>query len=103
MTMLADAGAPAVSVAPRARSWILAISGANIFYLRTWAAVLEKGRNVTPTALLIAIVNVLVLAVCFHWAYVHISSSPNKWVRWCGIVMFAGLLLIPFHAITTIY
>ena len=49
-----------------------------------------------------AILNVLLMAVCLRVGYFVVQRTRSQIVRWIGILVFAGLVLLPFHALTTV-
>jgi hypothetical protein len=55
-----------------------------------------------PAAFIIAILNVLLIGICLRIGYYLVQRSRNAIVRWTGILAFAGLMLLPFHALTTV-
>ena len=85
------------------REWLFSLSLANLVFLRTWAALLEGGRNITPTAYAIAIGNVLLIALCIRSFYFLVQRRRNVWLGRLGVLLAAGLTMLPVHAITTIH
>lgn len=86
-----------------ASEWWFSLSLANLIYLKTWAIVLQTDRNITPTALIAAMVNVILLALCIRAGIALIQRTGSRVLRGLSVLIFAALLLLPFHAITTIY
>jgi hypothetical protein len=86
----------------RVRDWLFSLSLANICFFRTWAALLERGRHIVPTAFIVAILDVLLMAICLRTGYYIVQRSRNPLLRWAGIIAFAGLVMLPFHALTTV-
>ena len=82
--------------------WAFSLSFANIVFFRTWADLLQD-RHILPLAFATAIFNVLFLAVCIRGAYFWGTRTRSRVVHWTGILAFAGLWLLPFHAITTVH
>ena len=82
--------------------WLFTFSLANVCFFRTWAAILERGRHVVPVTFAIAIINVLLMGAGLRIAYYLVQRSRNSMVRWAGILAFAALILLPFHALTTV-
>ena len=99
----ADAPGAGVPTASRAGEWLVALSLANFCYLRTWDAILDSNANITPSAYLVAIGNVLLLAALFWCGYALVRRLDNPWVTRLALLVPAALVLVPFHAIGSIY
>jgi hypothetical protein len=81
----------------------VALSLANLCYLRTWDAILDSDANITPSAYLVAIANVLLLATLLWGAYVVVRRSGSRWAKRLSPLVPAGLIFIPFHGVGSIY
>ena len=101
---------PLSTAAERARSprfwrvfdWLFCLSAANIFFYRTWTALLEH-KNVVPISFAMVMLDVLLLAVCLRLGYFLVQTTRSALIRWAGILLFAVMWLIPVHALTTVH
>ena len=82
--------------------WLFCLSAANIFFYRTWTALLER-KNVVPASFAMVMVNVLLMAICLRIGYFAVQKTSNPFLRWFGILVFAGMWMIPVHALTTVH
>ena len=98
-----SAPVPAPQDASRAQAWLFALSLANLAYVKTWAALLESGRNVTPLAYAVAIANILLLTVVFRAIATAGEKSRGRAMKFIVHAGGAAVALLIAHAISTIY
>jgi Sulfatase len=83
--------------------WLVSLSLANLAYVKSWAAVLQTGRNITPVAFIAAAGNVLLLALLIRAVIALSRRTHSSIVRFTTIVAAAVIPVVFCHAIATIY
>jgi hypothetical protein len=85
------------------RDWLFSVSLANFCFWKTWAAVLQTGRNITPVAYLTAVALVLAGAVAIRLGIALVRRNGKSLLRFAAACFFGAMLLLPTHAAANIY